>query len=67
MIKKKYLLKISGGDPESRKEVFNESTEKVSTCCLGLQIPHSLVPQVSISDPKRRGLEVGKRDCPAAM
>lgn len=47
------------GDPKIQKEVFSEPIQEISTRRLAMQIPHSLVPEIPVSDIERRIRSLG--------
>ena len=53
-----YLPRLAGGDPVEQKEVFIETVQKVSTRVMGMQIPHSMVPEIPFQNPDRRAWAV---------
>ena len=50
---------MQGGGPKHQKEVFDERFQEISTPSLAMQIPYSLVFEVSIQNFERRGWGIG--------
>ena len=65
--KKEYLHKLPGGDPKRQKEVFSETVQQISTRSLAMQIPCSLVSEISISNSERRTWAIAESNPQAIM
>ena len=65
--KNEYLSKMWVGDAKHQREVFNERFQETSTCSMGMQIPPSLVSEVSLQDFERRSRKISSRYHKATM
>ena len=41
--------------------------EEASPCCVSVRLPHSMVPEIQVSDPKGKYSQVCRREYPSTM